>query len=49
MTDKEKRYWSYFLNVLGQIQFCEMCVECKNECKQSFRIRGILCRKFEAR
>lgn len=48
MTDNEKRLWSYFLNQKGQIEYCELCNRCKNDCRQSFRISGILCKKFEA-
>lgn len=49
MTDKEKRYWAYFLNLAGEIQYYEICLKCKRDCKQSFRIVGLRCNKFEAR
>lgn len=44
MTDKEKRYWAYFLN--GKIDYYEQCKRCVHACKQSFRITGIFCKKF---
>lgn len=28
MTDKEKRYWAYFLNVNGKIEYYEQCKKC---------------------
>ena len=34
MTDKEKRYWAYFLNVNGKIEYYEQCKKCVHSCKQ---------------
>lgn len=45
MTDKEKRYWPYFLNVHGRIEYYEQCKKCVHTCKQSFRISELFCRK----
>ena len=39
MTDKEKRYWAYFLNGNGKIDYFEQCKRCVHTCKQSFRIK----------
>lgn len=47
MTDKEKRYWVYFLNVNGKIEYYEQCKKCVHTCKQSFRITGLRCRKYK--
>ena len=47
MTDKEKRYWAYFLNVNGKIEYYEQCKKCVHGCKQSFRISELYCRKFQ--
>lgn len=47
MTDKEKRYWAYFLNVNGKIEYYVQCKKCVHGCKQSFRIRGLWCRKYK--
>ena len=47
MTDKKKRYWAYFLNVHGKIEYYEQCLRCVHTCKQSFRIRGLRCRKYK--
>ena len=46
MTDKEKRYWVYFLNVNGKIEYYEQCKKCVHTCKQSFRIKGLSCSNF---
>ena len=46
MTDKEKRYWVYFLNVNGKIEYYEQCKKCVHSCKQSFRITGLSCSNF---
>ena len=47
MTDKEKRYWAYFLNVHGKIAYYEQCKKCVHSCKQSFRITGLFCKKCQ--
>lgn len=53
MTDKkqvvsseEKLLWSYFMNDKGELEYYKLCEQCKNDCKQSFRISGIRCPKF---
>lgn len=48
MTDKEKRYWAYFLNSKGKIEYYPLCKSCRNLCKQSFRIKGIYCPKYQS-
>lgn len=47
MTDKEKRYWAYFLNVNGKIEYYEQCKKCVRSCKQSFRITKLFCKKYQ--
>ena len=47
MTDKEKRYLAYFLNVNGKIEYYELCKKCVYGCKQSFRVTGLRCRKYK--
>ena len=42
MTDKEKGYWAYFLNVN---KYYEQCLRCVHDCKKSFYITGLLCKK----
>ena len=53
MTDKkqdvsseEKLFWSYFMNDKGELEYYKICEQCKNDCKQSFRISGIKCHKY---
>ena len=47
MTDNEKRYWAYFLNVNGKIEYYEQCKKCVRSCKQSFRITKLFCKKYQ--
>lgn len=47
MTDKEKMYWAYFLNVNGKIEYYEQCKKCIHSCKQSFRISDLFCKKYQ--
>ncbi|WP_278950181.1 hypothetical protein [Anaerobutyricum hallii] len=46
MTDKEKRYWAYFLNGNGKIDYFEQCKRCVHTCKQSFRIKELWCKRY---
>ena len=43
---EEKLFWSYFENSKGELQYNNLCEQCKNSCKQSFRISGIKCPKY---
>ncbi len=47
MTDKEERYWAYFLNVHGKMEYYGQCKKCVHTCKQSFRITGLQCKKYK--
>ena len=42
-----KKEWSFFTNKKGQRDYNRMCLRCKHECKQSFRARVIMCKKYE--
>lgn len=46
MTDKEKRYWAYFLNGNGKIDYFKQCKRCVHSCKQSFQIKELWCKKY---
>ena len=37
---------SFFQNKEGEIEFCAQCLECKKNCKQSFRVTNLICRSF---
>lgn len=47
MTDKEKSYWAYYLNVHGKIEYYKQCKKCIHSCKQSFRISELFCKKYQ--
>lgn len=42
----EKLFWSYFTNDKGELEYYKLCEQCKNDCKQSFRISEIKCPKY---
>lgn len=37
----------FFLNKKGEEQFYKTCLKCTRNCKQSFRITGLNCVKFD--
>lgn len=39
----------FMLNEAQEIQYNEMCQECRQECKQSFRCQVVECPKFRVR
>jgi len=43
-----KREWSFFTNTRGQREYNKLCIQCKRECKQSFRVKVIQC-KYDAK
>lgn len=54
MTDKKEirssediLFWSYYANDKGVLEYYKLCEQCKNDCKQSFRISGIMCSKYK--
>ena len=36
-----------FQNDRFKVQFCEMCMDCQKDCKQSFRAVIVRCPRFE--
>lgn len=46
MTDKEKRYWAYFLNANGKIEYYAQCKRCVHGGKQRFWITRLQCRMY---
>lgn len=38
MTDNEKRYWTYFINSKGAIEYYSKCLGCDKKYKHSYRI-----------
>lgn len=49
MTDNEKRYWAYFINGKGAIEYYSKCLGCEKHCKQSYRISGLKCDQYQER
>lgn len=49
MTYKEKRYWAYFLNLNGKIEYYEQCKKCVHGCKQRFQITRLQCKKYKGK
>ena len=47
VTSEDKLLWSYFMNDKEELEYYKLCEQCKNDCKQSFRISGIKCPKYK--
>ena len=41
-----KEEWVFFLDENGQMKYCNKCLGCTKDCKQSFRARVIYCPKY---
>ena len=40
--------WKFFRNRKGKITYYEQCRECIHTCKQSFRVKGMDCSRYES-
>ena len=38
---------AYFKNDKGEIQYHELCNDCRKKCKQSFRVTHMTCERFK--
>lgn len=38
----------FFRNDVGEIEYCQLCAECKRDCKQSFRADILICPSLES-
>ena len=47
MSKRKKREWALYLNARNRITYNSICKLCTRECKQSFRVAVIQCRKFK--
>lgn len=45
----KKEDLSFFLNKNGEIEYFKLCVGCKHDCKQSFRVKEVRCPKYKSR
>lgn len=46
MSKKSKEEWAFFLNDRGRKTYNEICRKCRQDCKQSFRVRLVACQRF---
>ena len=46
-SSKDQLFWLHFVDDKGDISYCKLCEQCKNNCKQSFRINEISCQKHK--
>ncbi len=47
MTDWQEREWAFFLNDNMELAYCDACLDCDRDCKQSFRVINIYCPYYE--
>lgn len=47
MSKQRKIEWAIFLNAKNRITYNKLCLQCRKDCKQSFRVKVIDCPKFE--
>lgn len=49
MSKKRKQEWSLFIAETGRIRYNDLCLRCKNDCKQSFRATVLECRRYRSK
>lgn len=49
MSKKRKQELAFFLNDRGRVAYNVLCRRCRNDCKQSFRVTVIECRKYKSK
>ncbi len=47
MSKKKKIEWSIFLDKRNRITYNKLCLTCRKECKQSFRVKVIQCPQYQ--
>ncbi len=48
LSKKSKREWALFLDpVTGRRTYNSLCRKCLRQCKQSFRVQVLECRRFD--
>ncbi len=43
MSKKDKMEWSFFIGESGRRKYNKLCLQCKRDCKQSFRATLVQC------
>ena len=49
MSKKKKIEMSLFLSETGRIRHNDLCLKCRNDCKQSFRATVLECRRYRSK
>lgn len=49
MSKKRKQEWSLFIAETGRIRYNSLCLRCKKDCKQSFRVIVVECRQYRSK
>ena len=49
MSKKKKMEMSLFLSETGRIRHNDLCLKCRNDCKQSFRATVLECRRYRSK
>lgn len=49
MSKKKKMEMSLFLSETGRIKYNDLCLRCRNDCKQSFRATILECRRYRSK
>lgn len=50
LSKKEKQEWDFFINPNTGSRTCnKLCTKCHNDCKQSYHVIIVYCRKFKAK
>lgn len=50
LSKKAKQEWNFFINPnTGRRTYNKLCRKCHNDCKQSYRVIIVHCRKFKSK
>lgn len=50
LTKKEKAEWDFFIDPrTGRRTYSKLCLNCVNDCKQSYRSQVITCAKYRSK
>ena len=49
MSKKKKIEMFLFLSETGRIKYNDLCLRCRNDCKQSFRATVLECRRYRSK
>ena len=49
MSKKRKQEMSLFLGKTGRIKLNDLCLRCRNDCKQSYKVTVVECRRYRSK